>query len=44
VFQVMSAETDFRSGEVPWFGLLVSSALSLGLLYGAAASFEQRDL
>jgi hypothetical protein len=43
VFQVMSAETYFRSGEVPWFGLLVSSALSVGLLYGAAASFEQRD-
>jgi ABC-type transport system involved in multi-copper enzyme maturation permease subunit len=43
VFQVMSAESYFRSGQVPWFGLFVSSALSVGLLYGAAASFEQRD-
>ena len=43
VFQVMSAESYFRSGQLPWFGLLVSAALSVGLLYGAAASFEQRD-
>ena len=43
VFEVMSAETYFRSGQVPWFGLLVSSALSAGLLYGAATSFDQRD-
>src|SRR5262245_7128089 len=43
VFQVMSAESYFRSGQVPWFGLLVSSAVSVGLLYGAAASFDQRD-
>ena len=43
VFEVMSAESYFRSGQVPWFGLLVSSALSVGLLYGAAASYEQRD-
>lgn len=43
VFQVMSAETYFRAGQVPWFGLLVSSAVSVGLLYGASASFEQRD-
>lgn len=43
VFQVMSAESYFRSGEAPWFGLLVSSAVSIGLLYGASVSFEQRD-
>jgi hypothetical protein len=28
---------------IPTFGLLVSSALSMGMLYGAAANFEQRD-
>jgi hypothetical protein len=43
VFEVMSAESYFRAGRVPWFGLLVSSALSMGMLYGAAANFEQRD-
>jgi len=43
VFQVMSAESYFRFGRVPWFELLVSSALSAGLLYGAATSFDQRD-
>jgi ABC-type transport system involved in multi-copper enzyme maturation permease subunit len=43
VFQVMSAESYFRSGQVPWFGLLVSSSLSVGLLYGANASFAHQD-
>ena len=43
VFQIMTAESYFRSGHVPWFGLLVSSAVSAGMLYGAAANFAQRD-
>ena len=43
VFQVMSAESYFRSGQIPWFGLLVSSSLSVGLLYGASATFAQQD-
>jgi hypothetical protein len=43
VFQVMSAESYFRAGQVPWFGLLVSSVVSVGMLYGAAANFAHRD-
>ena len=44
VFEVMSAERYFRSGEVPWFGLLrVVGRCRWGCCTAAAASFAQRD-
>jgi hypothetical protein len=44
IFQTMSAETYFRSGSLPWAGLLTSAAISAGLLYAAAANFAARDI
>jgi hypothetical protein len=44
IFRVMSAETYFRSGTVPWVGLLATAAVSIGLLYVAAANFAVRDI
>lgn len=43
LFTVMSGETYFRTGQVPWAGLAVSAALSATLLYGASVSFARRD-
>ncbi len=43
IFTVMNGETYFRSGQVPWVGLLVSSALSISMLYAAAINLERRD-
>jgi len=40
---VMGGETFFRTGQLPWLGLLVSAGLSAALLYGAALNFERRD-
>jgi ABC-2 type transport system permease protein len=44
IFRVMSAEAFFRTGTVPWAGLLTSAAVSLGLLYGAATNFARMDI
>jgi hypothetical protein len=43
IFRVMSAENYFRSGHVPWGGLLGSVALSAALYYGAMANLARRD-
>jgi ABC-2 type transport system permease protein len=43
IFPVMSAESFFRTGELPWQGLLASVALSASLLYGAAINIARRD-
>jgi hypothetical protein len=43
VFEVMSAESYFRSGSVPWLGLLMSASASAVLLYGAARNIASRD-
>jgi hypothetical protein len=43
IFSVMSAETYFKSGDVPWVGLLLSIAASAALLYGAVVNLERRD-
>jgi ABC-type transport system involved in multi-copper enzyme maturation permease subunit len=40
---VMSAESWFRSGSLPWFGLLLSAALSGALLYAAVRNIERQD-
>jgi hypothetical protein len=43
LFRVMSAESYFRTGSLPWAGLAASAAISAGVLYGAARSFARRD-
>ena len=43
VFAVMSAESYFRGGGLPWLGLLASTALSAAMLYGAAVNIARRD-
>jgi ABC-type multidrug transport system fused ATPase/permease subunit len=43
VVRLMSGETYFRSGSLPWPGLLASVAVSLTLLYGASRNVAKRD-
>jgi len=43
IFGVMSGESYFRNGSLPWTGLLTSAVLAAALLYGAAESLERRD-
>jgi len=43
LFRVMSAESYFRTGSLPWAGVAASAAISAGVLYGAALNFARRD-
>ena len=43
VFRVMSGETYFRGGGLPWMGLLVSAAASLAILWLAARNIARQD-
>jgi hypothetical protein len=43
LFRVMTAESYFRGGAVPWLGLFVSGVVSAALLYGATVNFSQQD-
>jgi hypothetical protein len=43
LFGVMSGETYFRGGGLPWLGLLVSAGLSAAMLYAAARKIEHTD-
>ncbi len=43
IYRVMSAESYFRSGHVPWIGLLVSAAASALLFYAAVVNLSRRD-
>ena len=43
LFEVMSAESYFRGGSLPWAGWLISVALTAALLYAAAAQVARRD-
>lgn len=43
VFGVMSGETYFRSGTVPWGGLAVSAVVATALAYSAAVNLARRD-
>lgn len=43
IFSVMNGESYFRSGSLPWAGLLISAVLATALLYSAAESLERRD-
>jgi ABC-type transport system involved in multi-copper enzyme maturation permease subunit len=42
-FTAMSGETYFRTGSLPWAGLLISVVASAALLYGAITSLERQD-
>jgi hypothetical protein len=43
IFHVMHGESYFRSGALPWAGLLASAALSVVMQYGAAINIARRD-
>jgi ABC-2 type transport system permease protein len=43
LFGVMTGQHFFRTGNVPWLGLIVAAAASAALLYAAAVSFARRD-
>jgi hypothetical protein len=43
IFHVMSGEDYFRTGALPWGGLVATAALSAALLYGAALNTLRRD-
>lgn len=43
IFSVMSGESYFRTGSLPWAGLMVSAVIATALLYSAAETLERRD-
>ena len=43
LFAVMSGETYFRTGALPWTGLVVSVVASAAMLYGASRNFARQD-
>jgi ABC-type transport system involved in multi-copper enzyme maturation permease subunit len=43
IFRVMSAEVYFRSGQLPWAGMLASAAASVLMLYGATINIARHD-
>ena len=43
IFGVMSGETYFRTGSLPWAGFLTSAVIATALLYSAAETLERRD-
>ena len=43
LFKVMSGESYFRTGTLPWMGFVTTAVLASALLYSAAETFERRD-
>ncbi len=43
LFRLMSGETYFRTGALPWMGFLTTAVLASALLYSAAETLERRD-
>ncbi len=43
IFGVMSGEVYFRTGELPWLGLLTSAAVSAAMLYAATRNIARQD-
>jgi hypothetical protein len=43
LYGVMSAESYFRSGRLPWLGLLGSAAASTAFCYAAVVNIQRRD-
>lgn len=43
IFSVMNGESYFRTGSLPWAGLVTSAVIATALLYSAAETLERRD-
>lgn len=43
IFRVMSGEGYFRTGELPWLGVLTSAAVSVAMLYAANRNIARQD-
>ncbi|SRR6266542_3202847 len=43
IYGVMSGEQFFRTGRLPWTGLIVASMASMGMLYAASLNLATRD-
>ena len=43
IFSVMSGESYFKTGSLPWMGFLTSAVIASALLYSAAETLERRD-
>jgi hypothetical protein len=43
LFRAMGGESWFRSGELPWGGLLAAAALSIAMQFGTAMNIARRD-
>jgi hypothetical protein len=43
IYRLMSGESYFRSGALPWGGALTSAVASAAMLYGATVNIAQRD-
>jgi hypothetical protein len=43
IYHVMSGETYFRYGRIPWLGLLASVTVSALMLFAAVRIYERRD-
>ena len=43
IFAVMSGEHYFRTGTLPWVGLVMSAAASAAMLYAGARNFARQD-
>jgi ABC-type transport system involved in multi-copper enzyme maturation permease subunit len=43
IYGVMAGERYFRSGQVPWLGLLASAAAAAAMIYGAIANIARQD-
>jgi hypothetical protein len=43
VYHVMSGETYFRYGQIPWLGLFASLAVSALMMFAAVRIYERRD-
>src|SRR4030095_1782804 len=43
IFRVMSGESYFKTGSLPWAGFLTSAVIATALLYSAAETLERRD-
>jgi hypothetical protein len=43
ILRIMSAQSYFRGGELPWFGLLAAMMASAAMLYAATVNIARRD-
>jgi hypothetical protein len=43
LFHLMTGESYFRTGSVPWLGLLATAAASFALMYAASVHVDRRD-